>query len=377
MPAKMRAFLKFDETNGTTAADSTSNGWNGTLTNGATFDAGYFSNALSLATSSTQYVTLPSGVTSGLTNCSITTWVKLNTTVNSSRVFDFGNNYTVYMYLTPQFASSSKIRFAITTNGAANEQAISGTASLSTGVWHHIAVALNGRVGVLYVDGAAVGTNSSMTLTPANLGATVHNYIGKGQLPYPTLNGLVDDFRIYDTTLSLGQIAAQAETMPPATPSGLLATTNGSQIALTWLESFGATAYNVKRSAANGDSFTNIATVQTPSYSDSTVISGVTYCYEVSATNSAGESSNSATTGPITASLPDPLATTSITFGIDTSRTNLNLAWPLGLGTVLLETSFDLTNWTRADWQPATNAISIPLTPGIPAEFYRLKRLQP
>jgi hypothetical protein len=54
----------------------------------------------------------------------------------------------------------------------------------------------------------AVGTNNNMTLSPASLGATLNNYIGKSQWPDPYLDGMIDEFRIYSVALSPAEIAA-------------------------------------------------------------------------------------------------------------------------------------------------------------------------
>src|SRR5208283_3996462 len=101
------------------------------------------------------------------------------------------------------------LRFSITTNGSAAEQQINAPAGLSVGVWHHVAVAVSGGVGVLYQDGTAVGTNGSMTLNPAALGRTMANTIGQSQFPAnPNLTGSVDEFRIYPSALNAQQIAS-------------------------------------------------------------------------------------------------------------------------------------------------------------------------
>src|SRR5262249_44813494 len=62
----------FSETSGTTAADSVGGpAWTGTLPNGGTFSNGQ----LTLASGSQQYVTLPTGIVSMLTNFTIEAWV--------------------------------------------------------------------------------------------------------------------------------------------------------------------------------------------------------------------------------------------------------------------------------------------------------------
>ena len=134
--------------------------------------------------------------------------MKLNSTTNWSRLFDFGGNTTTNMFLTPQNGSTGRVRFSLTTNGAGGEQQISGLSALSAGVWYHIAVTLNGNLGLLYVNGAPVGTNSSLSLKPWNLGATANNYLGRSQYADPYLDGVIDEFRIYNVALSASEIAA-------------------------------------------------------------------------------------------------------------------------------------------------------------------------
>jgi len=163
---------------------------------------------LTLTSTSSQFVSLPAGMVSTLSNFTIEAWVKLNSTANWARIFDFGNNTTVYMFLTPQNGTTGKVRYAITTSGSGGEQQLDGNSALTTGVWHQVAVTWNANTGMLYVDGVPVGTNNAMTLKPSSLGSTVSNYLGKSQSANPYLNGLLDEFRIYSVALSATEIAA-------------------------------------------------------------------------------------------------------------------------------------------------------------------------
>ena len=196
----------FSELGGSIAADSVGgSGWNGTLPAGGAFSG----DQLALASASSQYVSLPTGIVSSFTNATIEAWVKLNSTANWTRIFDFGNNTTSYMFLTPQNGSNNRLRFAITTSGAGGEQQINGTSSLIAGTWNQIAVTLNGNRGVLYLNGTPVGTNNAMTLTPSSLGNTANNYLGRSQYSGDAyLNASLDEFRIYSVALSADEIAA-------------------------------------------------------------------------------------------------------------------------------------------------------------------------
>jgi hypothetical protein len=83
------------------------------------------------------------------------------------------------------------------------------------GAWYEAAVTLSGGTGILYVAGAAVGTNTGITLTPSSLGGTVSNYLGKAQFtPNPLLNGALADVRIYNAGLSAADLAAMAALGP-------------------------------------------------------------------------------------------------------------------------------------------------------------------
>jgi hypothetical protein len=224
------------ETSGTTVADSVGgSSWNGSLPNSGTFSSGQ----LTIAAASQQYVSLPGSIVSTLTNFTIEVWVKLNTTANWTRIFDFGNSATSYMFLTPQNGSTTRLRFAISTNGPGSEQQITGPSALSSGVWNHIAVTLNGNTGILYVNGTAVATNNAMTLKPSTLGGTANNYLGRSQFGAdPYLNGVLDEFRIYNVALSPNEIAASDalgpnQTLSTANPSINTAVTP-TNLTLTW-----------------------------------------------------------------------------------------------------------------------------------------------
>jgi fibronectin type 3 domain-containing protein len=206
----LAAYLKFDETSGTTAADSTGNGWNGTLVNGPVWAAGKSGNAVSL-NGTNQYVSLPAGVVSSANTATVAAWVYLDAASNWMRIFDFGSGTSTYMFISPENGANGKIRFAIKVNNS-SEQIIDGQSTLPTGGWHHVAVTLNGATGILYVDGSQVGSNTAMTLKPSDMGSTTQNWIGRSQFANdPYLNGLVDDFRIYTRALSASEIAALAQ----------------------------------------------------------------------------------------------------------------------------------------------------------------------
>jgi len=166
---------------------------------------------------------------------------------------------------------------------------------LPAGAWHHVAVTLSGSVGTLYVDGVAVGTNSSMSNKPSALGATTLNYIGRSQFSSdPYLNSIIDEFRIYNRALSAAELKnVYGQYAPPLAPTNLVVTAGNGSPVVSWTASAGATSYNVKRANTLAGPYTTIATATAANYTDTVAAGCATYFYVVSASNSNGESVNS------------------------------------------------------------------------------------
>jgi hypothetical protein len=180
---------------------------------GYTFGTGKVKSALYLVKNSQGHVTIPQGVLSGATEMTIATWVYLNSSADWQRVWDFGVDTDVYMFLTPRSGTGSKfLRFGISLNSYSSEQYMDGLAELPIGAWHHVAVVLGSSGGgVLYVDGLQASLAPAISLRPADLGNTPNNYIGKSQFagepePDPYLDGNIDDFRVYNRALSATEI---------------------------------------------------------------------------------------------------------------------------------------------------------------------------
>jgi len=70
--------------------------------------------------------------------------------------------------------------------------------------------------------------------------------------------------------------------------------------------------------------------------------------------------------------LTDPLPGAVISIQLGGNGMMITLSWPVGLGTVVLQHSFDLKNWVPADPQPGTNSFTISVTSV--NQFFRLAR---
>ncbi len=148
------------------------------------------------------FVTLPLSVGNAST---FSAWVKWNGGADWQRIFDFGTNTSDYFFLSPR-VSTGKLRFAITTTGPGGEQQINANTALPTNSWCHVAVTLDGKTGLLYLNGNPVGTNSALTLRPWQT-LSRSNYLGKSQFPAdPLFSGKMDSFRIFGRALSASEI---------------------------------------------------------------------------------------------------------------------------------------------------------------------------
>ncbi|MBM0224545.1 MULTISPECIES: beta-L-arabinofuranosidase domain-containing protein [Micromonospora] len=186
---------------------------------------GKFGNGLRLnGTTAAQYVTLPQEAISQLSDFTIATWVNLASAQSWSRLFDFGQNTTVNMFLTPRAGVTGNVpRFAITVGGSGAEQQINGNAALPTNQWVHLAVTLSRNTGTLYVNGEEAGKNSNMTLGPANLGNPGNRWIGRSQYGDPLLDATIDEFHVFDRALSQQDVRSLLDSPAGSTGGGTIA----------------------------------------------------------------------------------------------------------------------------------------------------------
>jgi hypothetical protein len=201
---------KLDEKSGTVAGDASGNGNNGTVNGGAQWANGQLGGALQ-CDGADDYVALPIGpLISSLTNSTFTIWANYSQAGgNWQRLFDIGTGETVNMFLTPAIGGSNTgvMRFAITTGGSGAESQLSAPSRLATG-WHHIAVVINATTMnmQLYLDGAVVVSGTTAVL-PQNLGNTTQNWLGRSEYGADAYySGALDDFRIYDRTLTQAEV---------------------------------------------------------------------------------------------------------------------------------------------------------------------------
>ncbi|WP_199619354.1 LamG-like jellyroll fold domain-containing protein [Paenibacillus alkalitolerans] len=183
-------------------ADNAIGSSDGTVVGTPAYTAGKVGQAIDM--DGNQYVTLPE--THPLANydeITLATWVYWKGGNQWQRIFDFGNNTNEYLFLTPR-SGNNTLRFAIKHSGG--EQMVQ-TSQLAANQWVHVAVTLGSGSAKLYVNGELKATNNSATIKPSDFKPS-RNYIGESQWPDPLLNGMIDEFRIYNYILTAEEIQA-------------------------------------------------------------------------------------------------------------------------------------------------------------------------
>lgn len=205
--------------------DSSINGNHPVFTSGSTsYGPSQYGFALDLNGTS-QFMMLPANMLAGVTDFTIGAWVNWDGGNAWQRIFDFGNDTTQYMFLTPN-SGGGTLRFAISGGGA--EQQINAPA-LPVGQWVHVTVTRTGTTGRLYTNGV-LAASSTMTTTPASFNPAL-NYLGKSQFANdPLFNGRLDEFAVYNYALNDSEVLAlvNAAPYPPVKLTGTVIGSPGS-----------------------------------------------------------------------------------------------------------------------------------------------------
>jgi len=197
---------------GSDASDSVG-GANGSLEGGATVSDGRV-----VLDGQNAYVQLPIGRTmERLTNSTFEAWVIWDQMQRAwLRIFDFGTGPGASLYVTPRNgrsdagSSTNTLRFTITPAGDPNEQQVNTPDRFPVGAETHVALTIDADIDVarLYLNGNLVGTQEGVTLSPADLGNTTNNWLGRSQFGSdPYFAGSISEFRIHNAALTAEQVA--------------------------------------------------------------------------------------------------------------------------------------------------------------------------
>jgi len=218
--ATLKNRWSFNEPSGQTTAVDSVGGKNATLMNGAYFDGAgsVWLNTPTLPSSdpSGDYVALPPNIITGYTAITIEVWYTPFVTAFWSRVWDFGNSLdnsgasTSYFFMRTGDANGGVLGDITIMVPARNTQQVPGPVII-TGSETHLVWTSDGSTGVarIYVNGQLGGETLGFTNTPAMIGETTNNWLGRSQWgadPYASMS--YNEFRIWDGALNPLEVAA-------------------------------------------------------------------------------------------------------------------------------------------------------------------------
>lgn len=248
-------YWKFDDGSGTTAVNSSakSTASDGTLTGSTlpTWGAGYMNGGLDFSGVSGNYVLGPSNYTGFNDNYTISVWVKsTDATTNDKKLVTTYNG----------FGSISELFYfkKIGINQGIFFSSVGGSTNyihdITDGAWHHlVATRTISGVETVYADGVQIGQNTTTagTLTMGFGNTTLRI----GGATSGSMNGSLDEVRIYDRALSADEISQLYRlTTPTGTDTSLKGywSFNGPDLS-------GTSAYD--RSGAGNNGTTSGATI--------------------------------------------------------------------------------------------------------------------
>lgn len=204
------AHWALDEGAGTTAADSSGNGDNGTLGSGASWTPGQVGpSAVEFNGTATGNIDVPNPVVDTSKSFTVSAWIKLDslTGYQTAVSIDGANISGFYLQLSNVTGSFA---FTRRTADSTNSTEVRADASIApvAETWYHV-VGVNDTADNLlkvYVDGTE-GTEATFT---SGWQATGHTMIGRGKYggPVDFVHGAVDDVTVFPSALTPAQVAA-------------------------------------------------------------------------------------------------------------------------------------------------------------------------
>ena len=262
-PSGLVAAYSFDTGAGSTVADLSGKGNNGTLTNVTWSSAGRYGSAASFNGSSS-LITVPDSSTLDMTgSMTLEAWVKPKTLGATWRTVVLKEQPSEVVYALYANSETSQPTGIAYTGGA--ERTSRGGSQLPVAAWTHLATTWNGTSVRLYVNGTLVASYAASGAMPISTGAL---RIGGNKVWSEWFDGLIDEVRVYNRALSQaevqsdlaspiasGQTPPPSDTSPPTVPAGLHPTAvTATSVSLAWTASTdnaGVTGYTTYSNGAS------------------------------------------------------------------------------------------------------------------------------
>ena len=201
-PPSPTGYLKLDETSGTTATDSSGNGYDGTVSGAAWTSSGHTDGALSFSSTSDR-CQIPGGALSA-SQGSITLWGRASGTQSATRYyFGHSSNPSGWADRIQLYLDNGDMVLNLGLGDTHTRD--TGIMTLSTDAWYHVALTWNGSNYFVYVNGAQKATGSYTGLSTIGTFADIGND-GSNAERTEAFTGRIDDVRIFDKTLDPDEV---------------------------------------------------------------------------------------------------------------------------------------------------------------------------
>ncbi|HZI33224.1 MAG TPA: LamG domain-containing protein, partial [Candidatus Binatia bacterium] len=204
------------------------------------------------------YIALPPNLLTSMGDVTIDCWFTIRTNKDWARIFDFGSSSKgtdphasgsssstfTSIHFAPKKGGNNSAEFGIYLPSGNTFVDGTNASPLSTGVEHHatLVYAPNQGVAKLYIDGVLQGTASPASGATLNTLVQNNSWLGVSDWNDPTLNGSIDEFRIYEGAFTDAQVVSDDANgpsvgLPPlisTAPTNIVTTVSGGNLNLSW-----------------------------------------------------------------------------------------------------------------------------------------------
>jgi hypothetical protein len=216
-PGNLVAYYKFDTGSGSTAFDSSGNGYDGTLTGGTWLTAECVDGSCLSFNGTDEYVTVGGDPLDGIgSDVTYSMWLYKNATGAYQMPFCYvSNSNDNYFLLIRVREADETIEYAVRITTSSDDCIYASTATFPLQDWTHLAITTTASEVKLYLD----GIEQTITKDPLSECTTVYgvpeiqtmaNTAGIGALVRPSkgnyFNGYIDELKVYGKALTATEI---------------------------------------------------------------------------------------------------------------------------------------------------------------------------